>query len=134
MNMDQRLTTIFKKDAYIPEPDLSLRIWDTIVLKQRRVTYRKRFGFLLVSIFSVTALVPAIKGLANDFALSGFGKYVALTFSGNGVLAHSWKELLLSMAESLPVMSVALCFALLVVVLWSLKRAVQTTISHPRFA
>jgi len=133
--MKHRLAILFKKYAYEPEKGLPERIWGAILARESRALFAKRFGFLFVAGLSLLGLVPAFAGLARELALSGTGAYFSLLFSGGGVLASSGKELLLSLTESLPIASIALCVALALLLLWSLRVAIRNgRASRARFA
>jgi len=87
-----------------------------------------------VGILSLVGLVPAFKILSSDLAHSGFYEYLSLTFEGGGVIISYWKELSLSIVESIPVMSTLLTLSLLFVCLLSLKYLTRQIIRNKLLA
>ena len=82
------------------------------------------FGFL--SIVSLAALVPAVQYAAQQFYVSGFYDYATLMFSDSSLVVTYWREFGLSLMESLPSLALLLLIPIVAMLLWSLKRTVQT--------
>jgi len=68
--------------------------------------------------------------LANEFSKSGFYEYLALMFSSNGEITSYWKELTLSMAESLPVMAIIYTLFLIFILFLSAKYVTKQIIKN----
>ncbi|MDD4989276.1 MAG: hypothetical protein PHV42_02520 [Candidatus Pacebacteria bacterium] len=109
----------------IPSENLKL----TIIKEVRHIENRKiktRF------IFSVTLLVASLGGIVEAFVQfvqhsnqSGFSQYASLLFSDNSVFFSYWKDLGLSLVESLPLVSTVLLLGVVLVFLWSGARTLK---------
>jgi hypothetical protein len=85
----------------------------------RKVTF---FSLSLVSLGFVTSIGSH---LYDIISVSGFFEYVALGFSDTSLLFVFSRELILSLIESIPIISLALFLASLVAFLWSGVRALS---------
>jgi hypothetical protein len=121
--MEQNLQKLFKQAVYQPESRLSGQVLSFIEAKGSLITKWKRFGYLSVSVLSLSGSVFAVKSVIEQFTTTGFYNYLSLAFSDSGIVATYWKEYILSLVDSLPVMSLALSFFLLFVLFISIKRA-----------
>lgn len=119
--MQNKLTKIFKSAKYKPNSDLNEKVWNTIVIRSKHNTQIKFWGFAFVSLASIAGLVPVVKILLTDLSQSGFYEYFSLIFSDSGTIFSYWKELILSLAESLPIMSIVYTFSLLFIIFLSLR-------------
>lgn len=122
-SMEQKLRKVFKNAQYYPESSLSEKIFVTIVAKDMRIVRIKMWIYSSLSILSFGALFPSIKMLMADFTQSGFYEYLSFAFSDGGTLVSYWKEFALSLIDSLPVVSVVLCLALIFAFLFSIRNA-----------
>lgn len=120
--MEQNLQKLFKQSSYIPESRLSDDIWSVIESKNNNITKWKNFGYISLSIVSLSGSVFSIKSLIGEFIKLGFFDYLSLAFSDSGVIATYWKEYVLTLANALPVMSLILSFFLLFVLFVSVQR------------
>ncbi len=107
--------------GYRPELGLSEKIYRAIIIRRDRKSRITFWSYSAASTLAFLGLIPAVSKLGQEFVLSGFGKYLSLTFSGGG------KALLLSIIDSLPTASIIICLALVFALLWSLRVAIQTT-------
>lgn len=121
--MEKNLQKLFKQSLYQPESRLSDDIWRVIENKNIKISKYKKFGYLGVSILSLSGSVFSIKTLIEQSSRFGFYDYLSLAFSDGGVIATYWKEYILTLANSLPVVSAILSFALLFVLFVSIRRA-----------
>jgi len=121
--VEQNLQKLFQKSKYIPESRLSGDIWSTIEYKNTRITKIKKFGYLGLSAFSLLGSIFSIKELIGQFTKFGFFDYLSLIFSDSGTLATYWREYILTLVNSLPVLSLILSFFLLFVLFISIQRA-----------
>ena len=126
--MEEYLKNSFKKSKHEPSLDLADGIWNTIVLRNKRIAYLKLAFFSSISIASFVGLVPTFKMLLADFTQSGFYEYLSIAFSKNGFLSSYWKELAYSLAESLPTISLALSLSLIFVFFLSLRYVMKQII------
>jgi hypothetical protein len=123
--MQNKLTKIFKKATYAPDPDLSLNVWRSISVRNKHRTELKLWIFTFVGFVSLAGLVPAVPSLLGDLTRSGFYEYFSLIFTDGGSMLSSWRELIFSLAESLPVTSIILNLSLVFVFFLSLRYATK---------
>lgn len=95
---------------------------------------RTRLAFFTVSagIFSIVAIVM-FGYAAREFAQSEFLQYFSLIFSDGGAVFLAWKEFVLSLAESMPIVGITAAFLATVISLGFIKSAVKninTTYTH----
>jgi hypothetical protein len=121
--VEQNLQKLFKKAVYHPEGRLSGDVWIAIEIKKAQITKTKKIGYLSLSVLSLSGSILSIKSLVEESIRLGFFNYFSLVFSDSGVIATYWKEYTLSLADSLPVASLALSFFLLFVLFISIRRA-----------
>jgi len=126
--MEKDLIKIFNKAKYVENENLVESIWQKIILRNKRIIRVKIFMFSLLGITSIIGIIPAFKAMLSDLTQSGVYEYVSLAFSNNGVIFSYWKEILLSVAEALPVMSIILSLSLVFVLFLSLKNATKEII------
>ena len=119
--MQDKLTKIFKSAKYETTTDLNEKVWNTIVIRNKRNTRIKFWAFASMEFASIAGLVPVIKMLLTDLSQSGFYEYFSLIFSDSGTIFLYWKELILSLVESLPIMSIIYTLSLLFIVFLSLR-------------
>ncbi len=80
----------------------------------------------IIGVASVFALVPTWQYFLSEFTQSGFYQYLSLILS-DGITSAYWKELGLTLAESLPVLSITATLCLVFVLLLTLKYLVRDT-------
>ena len=71
-------------------------------------------------------LVPLAQYAGSEFYSSGFYDYASLLFSDRMVL-NSWQDFVYSLVESLPSVAVLLLVTATVALVWSLRRAVESS-------
>ncbi len=108
-----------------PPPNLQ----DRVVLNIRKLELaqdRKKavmFGF--GALISVSATIFVAVTSLGTFMQSEFYHYLSIIFSGDNVLAY-WKELSLSLVESLPIFAVISLLIAVTVSLWSVSNTVTS--------
>ena len=123
--MEEKLKKILKGAKYESDSKLSISIWNTLIIREKRVILLKLWSLSFVGLASLGLLVPAFEMLFNDFAHSGFYEYFSLIFSDGGLMLSYWKELSLSLAESLPIMSIIYTLSLFFVCFLSFKYIIK---------
>ena len=87
---------------------------------------RIRVGLLgFVALISVVAVVPIFQYIVREFAQSGFYQYASLLISDSGVLIAHWKEFMLSLVESTPILGATIFLSIIFVLLSSLRLAIK---------
>ncbi len=123
IKVEEDLRKLFKNATYISESRLSDDILVLLEAKRVQITKWESFGYLGLSILSLSGSVFSIKSLIVECTRFGFFEYLSLAFSDSGVIAKYWKEYTLSLADSLPVASLVITLFLLFVLFISIKRA-----------
>ena len=118
METKNSLKTAFNKLSYEPKENLSLDIWTRILKRKKQAIRFRLYAFSSLGIISLFSFVPVFKALFTEFAQSGFSDYLSLAFSNGSSLVVYWKDLALSLVESLPIFDVVLSFG---IVLFSKK-------------
>jgi ABC-type sulfate transport system permease component len=129
MSMEERLKKVFQRATYLPKSELANDIWRKISTREKRMACFKLAVFSFLCLVSLAGLVPTLGILANNFAKSGFYEYLSLAFSG-GVLISYWKELMFSLAESLPTASIMLLLGVVFVFFLSLRYVLKQIINN----
>lgn len=130
--MEKELTKLFHKAKYKENQNLSNNIWSVVTTRNKRITRIKLWAFSFIGFASLAGLIPAWRVLSNDLTQSGLYDYLSLVFSNNGSVLSYWKELTLSIAESLPTMSIVLSLSLVFIFFLSFKYAVKQIIKPIR--
>ena len=105
----------------LPEGILE-RIMVRIKAEQRFLTFKRRLAIFSVGLVgSGIAFVPVFRMVRVSFAESGFLQFFSLLFSDFGIVAAYWQSFTMSLLESLPVMSLAIFLAVILIFLESLR-------------
>lgn len=117
------------------------RLYGNILAKIERE--KKRIARVKLAIFGMTALVfistliPVYKYTAQEFYSSGFFEYLSILFSDGSIAIIYWRETLLSLAESLPLISLTMMLSVVFVIMGSIKLAlkhIKSVFSQTKFA
>ncbi|KKP87448.1 MAG: hypothetical protein UR91_C0048G0002 [Candidatus Nomurabacteria bacterium GW2011_GWC2_35_8] len=119
--MEKRLIKAFQKAKYQMNVNLPENIWQAIVLRDKCINRIKLWAFSAIGVSSFIGLVPVFRIMLKDLTQSGFYEYFSLAFSSNGLIITYWKDFLLLLAESLPIMSIIMFLMLIFIFLLSLK-------------
>ncbi|MFA6274000.1 MAG: hypothetical protein WC662_02460 [Candidatus Paceibacterota bacterium] len=128
--MDQNLKKIFKNIEILDSQNLSEKIWFSIVKREKRIIKLKLFIFSFTGICSLVSVALVIKTLVANFAQSGFYEYLSIAFSSGSNLFSYWKELIYSLAESLPILNIILSFSVIFIFILSLKYILKQVIKN----
>lgn len=131
--MDNRHAVLF----HDVEPPLSLKIavLARIALSRQRAA---RFRFAAHSagaMVSFALLVIVSRYAFSEMYTSGFYEYLSLFFSDSAALLY-WRQLLISLTESLPSLAILLVLVVGAMLSWSFRRAardIQTAFLTPVF-
>ena len=83
----------------------------------------KALGLSFVSFISFLISIPIISQIITSFTQSGFYNYISIIFSDSDVAFIYWKEILISLIESLPVLGIASLLTIALVFIWSTIKA-----------
>lgn len=118
--MEKQLVKIFQAAKYESAINLPDKIWRAIAVREAKTSKIKLWVLSFIGLFSLVGLVPAFQMLFRDFTQSGFSEYFSLLFGG-GSLASYWRELALSLAESLPALSIIATLSLFFIFFLSMR-------------
>jgi len=90
--------------------------------EQKKRARRNLLIFGLADVFSATGLMTTCFYSANLLASSGFYNYLSLLWSDGGAVALYWRELLLSLIESLPLLGLTAFLVVVLVLIISLAK------------
>lgn len=125
--MDPKLTKIFCDFQVEPRSHLCADICHVIVLREKRSRHIKLFGYTIIATVSLIAIIPASISLIHQLGQSGFGQYASLAVSDAGALTGYWKQFAVTLAESVPGVSLALVLGTILLLGWSTRNAIQQT-------
>lgn len=108
-----------------PPERLYNQILARIKREKRRIARIRLAFFGVVATASLVFIIPSFQYVAQEFAQSGFYKYLFLLFSDGGIVLASWRELALSLAESLPATEITIFLATVFAFLVSAKLAIK---------
>ena len=126
--MKKELRKAFLNTKIEADSSLAQNIWDSIIARNKRVARFKLWAFSSVSLASLIGFIPAWHLISNDLAQSGIYEYLSLAFSNGSSFFAYWKEFVLSIAESLPTISIALSLSLIFIFFLSLRFATKQII------
>jgi hypothetical protein len=89
------------------------------------------FGLGSLSLASLAGTIASAIYLVDAMNTSGTFQYISLALSDSGSVSSYWKELLLSVLESVPAFGIAVLLAAVGLFLWSAARTLRST---PRYA
>ncbi len=61
-------------------------------------------GLVVLAFASLAALIPAFQYAVQEFARTGALQYLSLVFSDGSLMITYWKEFIMTLAESIPVL------------------------------
>ena len=101
--MQKEFYKILSEEKYKPENGFAAEVWLSIKREEKKNARRKLWLLSTLGISSLSAAIPTASAALRDLAGSGFYEYLSLAFSNGGRALEYWKELSLSLLESLPV-------------------------------
>lgn len=124
-NFQKIYESIEKKE---PDSDLLANIMLKISREQRLGLYRKMAAHASVSALSLGLLLSSFYYIYTNLAQSAFFDLLSLFFSDFGIVLSFWQDYLLSVLESLPLMSLMIFFASTLLLLEMARRLVDDLI------
>ena len=112
------------KDYNQTLPGLEQDIISKIHRIQKRRIFIRQASYGLLSLGSFGGVIASGIYVKNILLTSGSLEYFSLLFSDAGILSY-WKELSLSIAESLPIFGLAMLCGVGALFLWSAMRTAQ---------
>ncbi|MDD5431031.1 MAG: hypothetical protein PHP03_02290 [Candidatus Pacebacteria bacterium] len=118
-----------------PPKELYCGILARIQFERRRAARIRLVFFAGTALASIFGLIPALQYFIGELNSSGFHHYISLIFSDGGILISYWKEFILSLAESLPILGITAILSLVFIFLESIKfilRNVKTALINKK--
>ncbi|MHB9019783.1 MAG: hypothetical protein ACYC3G_02860 [Minisyncoccota bacterium] len=116
----------FKNLREIDPPEyLSGRILAKIELHKKRMARVKFFLFEGAGLVSLAIALASFKFAIDDFSQSGFSSYASLIFSDLGMVISYWKDFVMLLAESIPLLWFTAFLASILIMLESIKNALK---------
>lgn len=122
-NPDQRIIGMIKDYNQIL-PNLEQDIISKINKLERRSLVIKQSMYSLVSVISLIGTIFSFSYLINIIKVSGAFEYATLIFYDMSVIIY-WKEISLSVAESVPFLVLAASFGIMGIFTWSILKAAR---------
>lgn len=108
-----------------PPKCLAGRILSAIELEQKRAKLAKAWAFGSASLASLGLSLWAVVYLVKSIQESGMWQYLSLIFSENGLASLYWRELSLSLAESLPYTGLIFFLSAVGFFIWSVANTLK---------
>ncbi len=106
-----RLGGAISKIIHNPPDELVGRISFVLKIREKQKAIREEIVFSLASLLSLAVFIEAIRSAAQSLYASGASQVFSLLFSDFQSMISNWQYFTFSLAESLPVMSIALALA-----------------------
>ncbi len=110
---------IEKSETPAPPADLAQKTLLAIVLRQRKILMGKLIGLGLVFAASLAMVVTQLVTATSQLGQSGFWTFGSLFFSDFGVAITNLPDMVMSLFESFPILSVGLAIGGLAIAIWS---------------
>ncbi len=110
-----------------PPYGLSRRIMSHIGETNRNALRVRFFTFIIMALGSSVVFVDMTVNLFTNLSQSGFYQYSSLLLSDGATIGLYWKQLGLSLLESLPLLNIAMLLIVLGVFIWSGAKAISNT-------
>ena len=108
-----------------PQSELSSQILASIQLLQRRQVRMRVVFFGVVALTASTVGLVTLLYLYHAFMDAELQAYISLAFSGDAVVYMYWKELFVSILESLPLLYIITLLSALLFFVWSSAHALS---------
>jgi hypothetical protein len=123
----KNLTTLFNQNHGSKTPEsLRERVLLAIEHAQARQARNWRIAWGTAAGLSFSTFAFSIWYAAKVASVSGFTSYLSIIFSDSASALGLWKELGLSLIESLPVVGLGILLASTLSILWSLRKFART--------
>lgn len=101
---------------------------------KRRALISRLIGFGAVSLGALGGLIISLNYLLTAISQSGFYEYLSLALTDQTAVLTYWRELGLSLTESLPILAFTSVFALLAVLLWTVPKNISLIYDYTQTA
>ncbi len=110
-----------------PPPHLQQSIVKRIKKNAQRRTALVFGLYSALALGMLGAFIPAYFYMKNEIARTGFSEFLALAYSDSALVVSNWREMTLTLLESLPIMSITIMLGLTFTFLVSLRMMAQVS-------
>lgn len=114
-------------DKLKPTKELRHNILLEIKREERRRAKVHLFAYASIFPFSLFGIILSVQYMSQGFYESGFYGYLSLLFSGDSAVYVYWKELSLSLIDSMPIIGIIAFLTAMGVLIWSGANAFSNT-------
>jgi Na+/H+ antiporter NhaB len=119
---------LFKEHSQIAYPEnLSGRVFLSIQKAAEKKNRQDQYAWGALFLTSLTIFVASAIHTTQVIASSSFGSYFSIIFSDSATALTLWKQITLSLIESLPFIEICIVFASIALVLWSIRNFSKTS-------
>lgn len=109
-----------------PSDDLETKVLNRIKKEEMREALVRLWSSGLISVTSLVGIIFSVLYFIQNTKISGFYNYLSLIlYDGLSLLGH-WKEFSMSLAESLPLMSLVIVLIFLGLLIWSVSKTTRS--------
>jgi hypothetical protein len=123
MGTDTVETVLRRLNQEEPPARLIKGIFSRIDAERRRLLLIRRVASISAASLSLAGFAAGAVFVVRDFRQSGFGRYLSLMLTDGKLMLSFWGDFISSLAESLPIFSLAAClislFFFLAAVRWA---------------
>lgn len=120
------LREIIQNETEIQVPEgLTTRILTQIRIESNKRLHRESFVWGGIFLLSFITFCASLVHTTKIVMASNFGNYFSLIFSDSNLIISIWKQLSLSLIESLPFVEVSLVLISCMILLWSIRNFVR---------
>jgi len=110
---------LYSMDKLKPVKELRNNILFGIKQEERRRAKIYLFGYASIVPFSLVGVILSIRYVSEGFYQSGFYEYLSLLLSGDSTVYAYWKELSLSLIDSMPIIGIIAFLLAFGALVWS---------------
>ena len=126
MNVEEKYKKLLGSVNLLEPPKgFGAQIFNRINMEEKRLARIRIFAFGASTVASFAFSLWAVIYLVNSIKETGFSQYFSLIFSENGAVLAYWRELSLSLAESLPIVSLIVFLCAIGLFIWSFANVLK---------
>lgn len=118
---------LYIMDELKPTKELRNNILLGIKQEERRRAKVYLFAYTSIVPLSLIGVVLSVRYVSEGFYQSGFYEYLSLLLSGDSTVYAYWKELSLSLVDSMPIIGIITFLVALGILVWSGANAFTNT-------
>ena len=108
-----------------PSPALYQAVLRHIDRERARRAKIRFAGLSVLAFASLGSMIPAFQYAVQEFARTGAFQYLSLVFSDGSLMAMYWKEFIMTIVESIPILGIAFLLSAVALFLASVTLAIK---------